>query len=388
MAEQDAFSQIPEVSPKELKEMLEVLDKMDNPPALMVYGPPGVGKTSILNDFAADKKYEPRVKHLSRMDTTDWSGIPKQDDKSEYTEFLPIGLFKQPSKGYSRIVLFFDEINTAQPAVLNAALDVILEKKADEGTYGKGATLPKNTVILAAGNLGEEDGTFIEELSTAVKTRMIQVKLGQDVPQWLEWAESKGVHESVRSFIKDSGLDTLLDINALKESVKQAATPRGWERVSDYIKTIYSGDVKPGDAKKEDTLANLVCGTVGKKQGNLFVRHLERFLGMAEGVTGIEDWNMSKAKVEAMFGMTLKDAKSSNINTAVTIVEYGLENKMPGGEELAKNFITEVLEFLRKQNMLNPAELTALNNAKIVKLKEVIKEAGLKDLLKVISTIN
>ena len=176
--------QIPQVSPQDLKQMLEILDKMPNPPALMVYGAPGIGKTSILSDFAKEKNYDLRVKHLSRMDATDWSGIPKQSEGQSFTEFMPISIFKPLQKDKNKIIIFFDELNTAMPQVLNAALDVILEKKGE----GEGAVLPENTIILAAGNLGEEDGTYVETLSAAVKTRMIQVRMKQETQQWLDWA--------------------------------------------------------------------------------------------------------------------------------------------------------------------------------------------------------
>jgi Cdc6-like AAA superfamily ATPase len=55
---------LPKITPQELSNMLRILDNMDNPPALMVYGPPGIGKTSILKEFAESKNYELRVKHF------------------------------------------------------------------------------------------------------------------------------------------------------------------------------------------------------------------------------------------------------------------------------------------------------------------------------------
>ncbi len=222
--------QIPVINTRDLRAMLDVLAAMDNPPALMVYGAPGIGKTSILLDFADPQKYDLRVKHLSRMDATDWSGIPQQGENQNFTEFLPISLFR-PAENGKRIVLFFDELNTATPQVLNAALDVILEKKGE----GKNAKLPADTIILAAGNLGEEDGTMVENLSSAVKTRMIQVRMEQEKPLWVEWAKSKQLHPSVIRFIEQNDESYLLDLSAFRAELDQIATPRGWERVSQLV---------------------------------------------------------------------------------------------------------------------------------------------------------
>jgi len=89
---------INEIKPKELRQILDFLDKLLNPPALMIFGVPGIGKTTIVNKFAEDKNYELRVKHLSRMDPTDWTGIPKNDPNDPYTAFRPISLFKPSEK--------------------------------------------------------------------------------------------------------------------------------------------------------------------------------------------------------------------------------------------------------------------------------------------------
>jgi MoxR-like ATPase len=227
---------IPKVTPNELKEILEFLDKLDNPPALMIFGVPGIGKTTIVKKFAEEKGYELRIKHLSRMDPTDWTGIPKNDPNDPYTSFRPISLFR-PSKDNKRIVIFFDEINTALPQVLNSALDVILEKRGDVETYGREAILPENTLIISAGNLGpEEDGTYVEEFSSAVKTRLIQVVLEQNIHDWIDWAEKNQIHPFVINFLKNHS-EYLVDIDGFKQNLQQIATPRGWERVSNYLKS-------------------------------------------------------------------------------------------------------------------------------------------------------
>lgn len=255
---QEKELQIPIITTRDLRKMLDVLAAMkDNPPALMVYGAPGIGKTSILLEFAQANGYDLRVKHLSRMDATDWSGIPKQGDDQKFTEFLPISIFK-PSENGKRIILFFDELNTATPQVLNAALDVILEKKGE----GENAKLPKNTIILAAGNLGEEDGTMVENLSSAVKTRMIQVRMKAEPEQWLEWAKTKNLNPTVIRFIEQNPT-YLLDLSAFREELDQMATPRGWEQVSHVIETLGKTDLP--------LLEQMVMGIVGKKAGKQFL---------------------------------------------------------------------------------------------------------------------
>jgi MoxR-like ATPase len=277
------IEELPKVTPKELIEILEYLDTLNNPPALMIYGVPGIGKSTIVRDFANRKHYELRIKHLSRMDPTDWSGIPNQNPNDEYTSFKPLALFKPPKEGYKKIVIFFDELNTALPQVLNSALDVILEKRGDIETHGEKAQLPQETIIVAAGNLGPElDGTVVEEFSSAVKTRLIQVYLETNFNDWKAWAEENKIEEIVINFLNENQ-EYLIDIEGFKQNLQQIATPRGWERVSNYIKSLDKYIQQQNySVSPEELLEKLVIGTVGKKAGEAFMEYYKNFKSKTE----------------------------------------------------------------------------------------------------------
>lgn len=320
------YTTLPEITPSQLKKLLKVLDQMDNPPALMVYGPPGVGKTTILKQFAEEKKYELRVLHLSRMDPSDWSGIPRQN--RNYTEFLPISLFKPARKRGKKpvkIVVFFDELNTATPQVLNAALDVLLEKRSDHAN----AKLPDNTIIVAAGNLGEEDGTYVEHLSSAVRTRLIQVRLRVDVQEWLNWARQNHIHPAVIEFISThrNGLYPLLDMEGLRQDHDQVATPRGWERVSQILyafsQTVHASEKDNGNHLT--ILEKLIVGTIGESTGSKFAKFF------------IEHWWVDPIETSSI--QILED----------TIAEFAYEGKLP----VVLRFITFANRLLKQSHQNN-----------------------------------
>lgn len=337
--------QIPLITTRDLRAMLDVLADMDNPPALMVYGAPGIGKTSILLDFADPKKYDLRVKHLSRMDATDWSGIPKQGDNQKFTEFLPISIFKPAEEG-KRIVLFFDELNTATPQVLNAALDVILEKKGE----GENAKLPPNTIILAAGNLGDEDGTMVERLSAAVKTRMIQVRMEENPAQWLEWAQAKSLHTSVIRFIEQNP-SYLLDLSAFREELDQMATPRGWERVSQLVEKL--------ETKNRALLAKMVIGTVGKKAGDQFLAFLKN------PHEGEDNWKQAITRAAAYYSGNVATSGDKHLCTLTRLVNEGLKQRYNTCYERAKEYaeyFTNHPVYCAESSLFGGLELAALEN--------------------------
>lgn len=266
----EKWDTIPLVSYKDLRDILETLFHMEDPTSLLIFGPPGVGKTRIVEDFAKEKNLDLRIKFLSRTEPTDWLGIPtvveEQSEKSEvqstekYTVFITPRFLRRTSSAKSgRILFFFDEINTAPPQVLNSALDVILNKRVEDHA------LPKNTMIVAAGNYGKEDGTYVEELSKAVKTRFLQIRLHPDPQQWLEWAQRFNIHEKIIKFINKNP-NCLLDWQSLQqENAQQVATPRGWEKLSDVLKQIEKQENKP-EAKLRlvKIFANGILGKVGQ----------------------------------------------------------------------------------------------------------------------------
>ncbi|MFQ3675674.1 MAG: MoxR family ATPase [Endomicrobiia bacterium] len=327
--EKKPLKQLPAITPKELKEMLNVLDELKNPPALMVYGVPGIGKTTIIKDFANEKNFELRVKHLSRMDTTDWSGIPKQSNDSKYTEFLPIYLFKPPAEEGKKIIIFFDELNTATPQVLNAALDVILEKKGDYG-----AELPANTIIVAAGNLGEEDGTYVESLSSAVKTRLIQVRLEQkDVNDWLDWAGKNSIHKKVTDFIRENGINYLIDLTGFQNNDDQIATPRGWERVSDFLKIYESNNGFPENEElKKNILKHFIIGTLGNRVGEKFYN---TYISIKDS---LKEWESKINEYSIIYKGNVADQTPENICEMLKYVNSGLSNNYSDATQEAQRF--------------------------------------------------
>ncbi|KAF0125885.1 MAG: ATPase [Elusimicrobia bacterium] len=362
---------LPEVTPEDLKRLLCLFEAMDNPPALMVYGPPGVGKTTILKEFAEDprRNYEVRVKHLSRMDTTDWSGLPKQGADQKYTEFLPISLFKKTTR--SRLVIFFDELNTAMPQVLNAALDVILEKKADSETFSDAADLGSRTIILAAGNLGpEEDGTQVEELSMAVKTRMVQVRLVTDLKQWLDWARGKKLHPKVISFMDSE--EKLVDFNAFRNGEKQAPTPRGWERLSDMLYTLekLAGVDKKEKRRMVETLAK---GTIGARRGVEFFHYYT-----GDSLTA-EDAFYQALSVIKRIADDPSPADAPEVPAGLLRVENGLQK----GYQLNQENLAAIVSALR----LPAAYLSGLQGKRLDRLAAALLAAGQTEAAEIIKQI-
>src|ERR1700741_4719508 len=162
----------------------------------MIHGSPAIGKSSIVNQIA--EKYHLKVidLRLAQCDPTDLSGFPmKNGDKASY---VPLDTFPLEGddipEGYEGWLLFMDEFTSAPKAVQAAAYKVILDRMVGQNK------LHKNVAICCAGNM-ESDNAIVEEMSTAMQSRLVHLELVVDAKEWVEWATSNNVDYRITSFI-------------------------------------------------------------------------------------------------------------------------------------------------------------------------------------------
>lgn len=158
--------------------------------SVMLWGPPGVGKSSIVKQCAEELGVALIDLRLPQLEPPDLRGIPapnRESHKAEwfYPEFLP-----ESGKG----ILFLDEIEKAQVAVKNAALQLVLDRKI--GSY----TLPDGWSIVGAGNR-DDDGCFSLPLGSALCNRMIHFEVEPNYDAWLEWARKNGISDTILGYL-------------------------------------------------------------------------------------------------------------------------------------------------------------------------------------------
>jgi len=133
---------------------------------LFITAKPGVAKSAIARSIAdkMDMAYEDV--RLSMSDETDFKfpHITTIDDVKVSDYAVPRWAFeanKRPT------ILHFEELNRAPQFVRNAALQILLERQIGNHKFND------NVLMMASGNLGDEDGTDIEEFDSALNNRLI-----------------------------------------------------------------------------------------------------------------------------------------------------------------------------------------------------------------------
>jgi hypothetical protein len=202
----------------------------------MVHGSPGIGKSQIVAQIAKEYGLKMIDLRLSQCDPTDLAGFPQIDVARQKAGYLPMDTFplegEAPPTGYNGWLLFFDEANSAPKAVQAAAYKVILDRMIGQ------RHLHKNCALVAAGNL-ETDGAIVEEMSTALQSRLAHIELVVDPDSWVEWAQNNDVHHMITSFIqfKPGQLYTFKP----DHTDKTYACPRTWEFANRVMKVTEEG---------------------------------------------------------------------------------------------------------------------------------------------------
>ena len=111
------------MTPTELQTWLAGVAQNRLPLSVMIWGPPGIGKSSIVSQAAAGQDMQILDLRLSQLAPTDLRGLPVPEDG--ISRWYPPEFLPRDGQG----VLFLDEINMAPPAMQGVAQQLILDRR-------------------------------------------------------------------------------------------------------------------------------------------------------------------------------------------------------------------------------------------------------------------
>lgn len=225
------------MKPSRVISALGTLVPLEQP--VFLWGAPGVGKSQIVRQVAADLDRELRDIRAVLLDPVDLRGLPRIGTDGTTQWCAPAFL---PSKG--RGILFLDELNAAPPLVQAACYQLILDRKL--GEY----VLPGGWTIVAAGNR-ESDRAVAHRMPSALANRFVHLDFEADLDDWVAWAVSRDIVPLLRAFLRFR--PELLHSFDPTWNEKAFPSPRSWE----FVSGILSAEPEP------EVLHDLVTGTVG-----------------------------------------------------------------------------------------------------------------------------
>lgn len=231
----------------------------------MLVGSPGMGKSQIVHQIAAEYGLKVIDIRLAQCDPTDLLGplAPKGDRAS----YLPMDTFPLEGdpipEGYSGWLVFMDELTSAPTSVQAASYKVILDRMIGQHH------LHPNVVIVAAGNK-ETDGAIVNPMSTALQSRMVHLELVVDHGEWLDWAAANGIDHRVTDYIR---FKPAMVYNFQPDHTDNTyACPRTWEFAS---RLLQSKDLRTMQASKSNNVLPALAGVLGEGVAREFVTFMK-----------------------------------------------------------------------------------------------------------------
>jgi hypothetical protein len=258
---------------------------------VFLWGPPGIGKSDVVAEIANELGGLMIDLRMAQMEPTDIRGIPyfnKEIGKMDWAP--PVDLPDEDTASqYPIVVLFLDEMNSAAPAVQAAGYQLILNRRV--GKY----VLPKNVVIVAAGNRESDKGVTFR-MPMPLANRFIHIEMRPDFTSWQIWATAHGIHPDVVGYLSFAKQD-MYDFDA-KSSSRAFATPRSWCFVSDLLKD---------SSIDEETLFTLVAGAVGEGLAAKFKAHRKYSAQLPEPMDVLTGkvTDLKVKEVSAMYSLTV-----------------------------------------------------------------------------------
>ncbi|MBR2532807.1 MAG: AAA family ATPase [Lachnospiraceae bacterium] len=212
---------------------------------IFLMGPPGIGKTAIMEQIAAELGVGLISYSMTHHTRQSALGLPFIEKKnyggreyhvSEYTmsEIIASVYDMMEETGIREGILFLDEINCVSETLEPSMLQFLQYK-----IFGR-HRVPDGWIVVTAGNPPEYNNS-VHEFDIVTWDRLKRIDVDPDYDAWKEYAYRAGTHAAVLTYldIKKS------DFYKIETTVdgKTFVTARGWSDLSDMIRLYEEHDL-------------------------------------------------------------------------------------------------------------------------------------------------
>jgi len=249
---------------------------------VFIWGPPGIGKSSLVEAFAEAVGMDCVSMLGSQLAPEDIIGVPRID--GGVSRFCPPAQIAREAP----YCLFLDELNACSQEVQKAFYSLINDRRI--GDYH----LPEGSIVIGAGNRAE-DAAIVKPLSSALINRMAHVSLRASPRDWLQWADAQALHPLVLDYMRLRP-DHLWSKPPKHE--EPFSTPRSWHILSDALSTYPTGALRE---KEVNTLASGLLTPAHARQFVAFFRQRERARDLAAIIRGEVGWPQAPEERDILY---------------------------------------------------------------------------------------
>jgi hypothetical protein len=200
---------------------------------LYITSKPGIAKSAMSRSIANKMGFDYIDIRLSQVDEIDVGLYPHLSEEAESsTKIVDYAVPAWAAQANKRpTIIHFEELNRANLHVRNAALQILNERQ-----IGYNFFFNDNVLMMSSGNLGDEDGTDVEDFDAALNNRLIHFPHSLGVDEWINNYAKQNVHEVIVNYIGAHKEQLYVDPS---DNIKSYATPRSWTFLSDFIISSY-----------------------------------------------------------------------------------------------------------------------------------------------------
>lgn len=270
---------------------------------VMLWGPPGVGKSQIIAQVAASHAVPLIDIRLSQMEPSDLRGIPFRDQ--DVVEWAVPAMLPDAERHGEQGILFLDEITSAPPSVSAAAYQLILDRRL--GNY----SIPEGWAIFAAGNRqGDRGVTYTMPAPLANRFSHFTVDINTD--DWVAWAYQHNIDDRIIAFVRFRP-ELLFDFDPA-HNPSAFPTPRSWEFAHRALQKF---------THNSDLLLGALQACVGQAAGievKAFIDNLDQLPDLdaiinGEDVVAPREIDLQYAVASALVGRAIRAREQSDAQT-------------------------------------------------------------------------
>lgn len=238
------------MKPSEFKNLIKAIKKSESKRAILIQSSPGVGKTQLCGQVAAELGIGFKAIHAPLLQPEDYGMPVVHGAKKDQLKFI-VSSEKFPlenSDCEDSGIFLIDELPQADQSAQKILANLVQEREIH------GHKLKPNWLIVATGNR-QSDRAGANRILGHLGNRVTRLDLETSLDDWTQWALSNGVQTELVAFLRFRP-ELLTNYDAKNEI---NATPRAWvEGVGarlgvidkDMEFSVFAGDVGEGPASE------------------------------------------------------------------------------------------------------------------------------------------